>query len=146
MAAKIFTTLTFRATTLPDLLRELTDFAGNLYEFAGNLVRDFAARPTVVSGLNPTALGFGQLHKFTLNAGEIVDTQLPRPNPLNGGLAIHITRSALTGIVVIHAVDCLVNGRSSLRLPAAPGLYLIMFDGENYYSAPALAMDWGDGL
>lgn len=145
MAAKIFTALTFRATTLPELLRELSDFSSNLYAFAGNLVREYTARPTVTP-LNPTTLGFGQLHKYSLNAGDILDAQLPRPNPLNGGLFVHIARSSLTGIVVIHAVDCLINGRESLRLPAAPGLYIIGFDGENFYSAPALAMDWGDGL
>lgn len=146
MAAKIITSLAFRASTLEGLKGELTTFAGNLYDFAGNLVREFAARPSV-SPLNPTTLAFGRLHKFTLDAADILDVQLPRPDPLNGGLMIHITRSSKDGIIVIHATDgSLLNGRESLRLPAAPGMYFIGFDSENYYSAPSLAMDWGDGL
>lgn len=146
MAAKIITTLSFRATTLDELKRELTEFAGDLYDFATNLARTYAARPSV-SPLNPTALGFGQLHKFDLNFGDILDVQLPRPNPLNGGLTIHISRVTAFGSIVIHAIDgSLLNGREFLRLPAAPGLYVITFDSENYSSSPALAMDWGDGL
>lgn len=145
MAAKILTSLTFQGKTIEELRRECSEFSQNLYDFVNGLVRDFAARPRV-SDLNPAAIGFGQMAKFSLAFGQILDVQLPRPNPLNGGLMIHVVRVTATGTIVLHAVDCLINGFDSAWLPASVGLHVIAFDGENYYSAPALARDWGSGL
>lgn len=125
----------------PEVLkRDLERLSSGVYNYSQDAAKRFAPIPSPAP--NTQILAFGMTTRVALASGESLTLQLPQPDVKNGSLSLWVKRETSTGTCAIKAVGCLLNGRASKLLPAAPGVYQIFFDSVNYYSNPQLAADW----
>lgn len=143
MGAKVDIPLVYNVTDPQTLKRDLERLANGVDRYTRNAPSVFEPLPEV-SKLDPAPkLAFGTITKVAPVVGTPLILQLPQPDPTNGGRRIIIERTSVLGTAYVLAIGCLVNGLAQGLLPSALGIYEIVFDGQNYYSSPQLAVDWG---
>lgn len=141
MAARIDIPLTFPNGAPPTLKRDLERLANGVYAYTQAAPQLFAARPETPPRAR-AFLSFDSVVPFALVDGVRVDLSLPRADPRNGGRRCGIIRKAATGMIVVSAVGCLVDGTTSYTLSNALGYTEFLFDGTDYWSSRAGIGGW----
>lgn len=142
MAARIDIPLTFPDGAPPPLKRDLERLARGVYEYAQAAPRLFAARPAP-QAQTQAALAFDATVPFSLLDGDGVKVALPRPKTENGGRKCGLIRKSSTGVILVFALGCMIDGADRYRLSHAIGYTGFFFDGENYWSSRAGVAEWG---
>jgi hypothetical protein len=143
MGAKVDIPLVYNVTDPKTLKRDLERLASGVDAYTRNAVSVFEPLPSVNQVDLAPKLAFGTITKVSPVVGTPLILQLPQPDPTNGGRKLLIERTGTLGTAYVLAIGCLVNGLSQGLLPSAIGLYEFAFDGQNYFSNPQLAVDWG---
>lgn len=143
MGSKVDIPLVYNVRDPDALKRDLERFATGVDQFAKNAALTLEPVPAVNKLDLAPKLAFGTITKVAPTVGTPLLLQLPQPDPKDGGRHLTIERTNTLGTAYVLAIGCLVNGLASGLLPSALGFYDILFDGQDYYCSPQLAMDWG---
>jgi hypothetical protein len=148
MAAQSAIPLSFDTEDPEALKRDLERLSSGLSAYLGGITgQPHAAvvQPRLRSlPLNSTKAAFGFITPVALpNTDDVLNISLPRPEARNGGLSCIVARSTTTGTIHLSAPGSLVNGVSIATLVNSIGFYELLFDGQNYYTAPGgTAVEW----
>ena len=100
-------------------------------------LRDAAATAQQVqmgARTNSGPIAFGFVTRVSLNDGDSLSLQLPRPDPANIGKRCGVRRDSAAGEVLIYAVDCLVAGAERYRMANDIHFVEFLFDGDYFPS------------
>lgn len=126
-----------------ELRRALERFSNSLDRFLRGLALGELGRvlPRYNVAPNQTTLAYETLTTVAPAESDEIFLQLPRPTLADGGRALEVARNTTTGRVHLVPKGCLVNGATDLVLLSAIGLYVVRFDGTNFFTTPH-AINW----
>jgi hypothetical protein len=119
----------------------LERFAQELDKFIRQLPQAYAP---ILSGStpNPSVLKFGEVARVSIQDGDSVSLQLPKPDKVNNGKRCAIRRATITGeILVIPVGGALVGGAASYRLANDVHFVEFLLDDGDFYPSRAGAGD-----
>lgn len=142
MPSRIDIPLSINTNSPPALKSDLDRLVNEIDRWTRNLPNEYVERDRSASRGTITAVGFGVVNRLGPLDGEILNVQLPRPDPKNGGRRLVVVRATTTGMAVLRAVGCTINGAAYFGLRSHVHFVDVLFDGENYFTDDPGAVGW----